>query len=266
VDNILKNIKTEQQTAGVRYLGCKNCAAVQTWDMSQQVPAKCEKCESGAGFVVALSFLEAKEKAGKTIGTQEPEDQPTPAPAPAAKPTRVRKTATETKTSTATETATATVNVTATDAKEARKQAIQKLIETHKLNQIEAVRVGTGTVFTLGFTRWVDGEHGRVPTYCFKELTDDPQSFRGLLDNARKQDGTIRIDVAMLTNIQPEALCDALFNGQLIASMFSKTGPILAVPGASVEIGAKVTKTGGLMFQVGGFAREPSRATVSSKV
>jgi hypothetical protein len=256
-DKILEGIKAETTgQTGLRYTGCKNCAGIGTWDMSKAPPTTCEKCNTQSGFVLGMSIVEVREKLKTGPAVSEPPAPPTPTtpptpPAEQPKTTRTRVNkpkATETKTETATETK---VEVTPTaDLKELRKQAIDRLVAAKQLNQVDFKPVGRGTVFTLGFTRWVENEHGRVPTYCFKELTDDSQSFRQLLDSARRLDGTVKIDVAMISSIEPNELCETLFGGQLVAGLFTKTGPLLASIGSHVEIGARVTKTGGLVFQI----------------
>lgn len=266
-------------TGSIRFLVCDRCNQIHEHDMATLPPAVCPKCNEQTTFKVMPSAEKAEalrqsrlRPATPTPASVAPEAapvappapvvppaqvtqpapvQPTPEP-PAPKATRTRRKA---ETAPAPEPAPAPASVDPSapvDYKAAREAAAAALIRKYALNEIEIKPVGTGTVFTLGFTRWTEnGEGTRVPVYSFMELTDTPQSFKEELNSARSSDGTVTVDVARVTGLVPEVSA-ACFGGELIASLKNSTGPVRVMAGAHVKLGARLSQKGRLVWFVMG--------------
>jgi len=250
-------------TGSIRFLVCDRCNQIHEHDMATLPPAVCPKCNEQTTFKVMPSAEKAEalrqsrlRPATPTPASVAPEAAPVAPPAPvvppAPKATRTRRKA---EASPALEPAPAPASVDPSapvDYKAAREAAAAALIRKYALNEIEIKPVGTGTVFTLGFTRWTEnGEGTRVPVYSFMELTDTPQSFKEELNSARSSDGTVTVDVARVTGLVPEVSA-ACFGGELIASLKNSTGPVRVMAGAHVKLGARLSKSGRLVWFVMG--------------
>ena len=264
-------------TGSPRWLVCDRCNQIHEHDMSTLPPAVCPKCNEQTTFKVMPSAEKAEalrqsrlRPATPTPAPVVPEaapvtppvpvvppaqvTQPTPEP-PAPKAPRTPRTRRKVEAATAPEPAPAQASVdpsASMDYKAIREAAAAALIRKYALNEIEIKPVGTGTVFTLGFTRWTEnGEGTRVPVYSFMELTDTPQSFKEELNSARSSDGTVTVDVARVTGLVPEVSA-ACFGGELIASLKNSTGPVRVMAGARVKLGARLSQKGRLVWFVMG--------------
>jgi len=137
------------------------------------------------------------------------------------------------------------------DLREVRRKAIERLTTTHNLDTVIFKPVGTAKIFALGFTSWErTAEGGSIPSYTFKELTDDAASFRQVLADARRENGKAMIDVAMLTDIEPQELRSCLYQSQLVASIFGERGPLAVKADSKVEVAARLSNSGGLVFRI----------------
>lgn len=269
-ESILNNIKNEiGGKTTVRYICCGECHGGTTYDLANPLPTTCPTCKANdPKWGVGMSFSEARNnlktspapqpaqapaiapaqepKTAKPVA-QAPEPKPEQKPEPKQTKARVSKPKPEPKAAepTVDPAVSAPVND-AIDLKAQRLAAIDKLISIHGLNTVQFIKVGTAEVYSVGFTSW----DGNLPSYTFQEPFDTAESFRSVLKEARAQDGRIAVDVALMTNIEPQELVNALFQGQLVAGLASDTGPIRVKAGDKVKIGARVTKTGGLLFRV----------------
>jgi hypothetical protein len=142
-----------------------------------------------------------------------------------------------------------------TDFKAVRNAAVEKFKYENKINGLDWTEVGVGEVFSVGFTLWQTVEGSRRPSYGFMEIIDTPASFRASLAEAKTVDPMVKIDVAQITGLS-EALVPLVYGGVLVASIWDmKTGPMRVMAGTRVRLGAKVSKSGSLLWQVLGIAR-----------
>ena len=258
--------------SSMRWLVCDNCGGITQHDMATLPPGICSTCDQATSFKVMPSL----EKAQALVASKgaAPAPAATPAPAPVVAPvvaerpaepapseavvpkhTRARKKAEPTPAVSAPAVAEPLpVLGGEPDYRALREAAVNKLIQSHSLNEVEIKEVGTGMIFTLGFTRWTEHEGARRPVYSFMELTDTPQSFKEELNDARAEDSMISVDVARVTGLTPEIAATA-FNGELIASLRNATGPVLVTKGAKVRLGAKLSKQGRLIWFVTGVTK-----------
>lgn len=261
-------------TGSIRFLVCDRCNQVHEHDMATLPPAVCPKCNEQTTFKVMPSAEKAEalrqsrlRPATPTPAPVVPEAAPVTPPVPVVPPAQVTqptpeppapkapRTRRKVEAATAPEPAPAQASVDPSapvDYKAAREAAAAALIRKYALNEVEIKPVGTGTVFTLGFTRWAERDDGsRFPVYSFMELTDTPQSFKDELNSARREDGTVTVDVARITGLAPEVSA-ACFGGELIASLKNQSGPVRVMAGASVKLGARLSKLGRLVWFVTG--------------
>lgn len=266
----------------IRFLVCDRCNQVHEHDMATLPPAVCPKCNEQTTFKVMPSLEKAEalrrsrlQPAGDVDITkphpsmfakpaptpapvapapvQEPAPEPSVAPAPVTETPKATRTRKKAEPAPAPTPGPAPVQETAhapLDYKAAREAATNNLIRKHGINEVEIKPVGVGVVFTLGFTRWMENDEGdRVPVYTFMELTDTPASFKDELNAARREDGTVTVDVARITGLAPE-ISSACFGGELIASLKNSTGPVRVMVGAHVKLGARLSKSARLIWFV----------------
>lgn len=258
---ILEQIKQEtnkQEQTGL-YVTCPACGDTNTWKQGFPTPNKCIKCGAEGTFAVGNSERESKMKAGEmarakvntspvnshqTIEVDRGQEQApvntTPTTKPKRAPAKVKQA--EQKTEQTTETA-------ATAEPADRQASVIALTNEFSLNTVQPKKVGQAQVYALGFTEWIEKDEKRVPNVTIKEPTDDAQSFRELLTNARKRDGRVCVDVARLTGFNSK-IASCLFSYTLDASIFSPSGPISVKVGDTVEVAAKVSNSGGLIWSV----------------
>lgn len=162
------------------------------------------------------------------LAAAQPEPAPEPEPTPAAEPAM-------------------------SDAQAARAAAIEAFIAKHKLNSHTFTRVSTGRVHTFGFTRWLEDDAGnRKPLYLFRDIADSGE-YAESLKQARASDGSVATDVVTVTGLSAEVRA-LVWNGELVASLRDGTqthGPKI---GSTVHLGAKVSRTGRLVWAVMGVA------------
>jgi len=249
LDQIKKETETgtgEQQSNGV-FVTCPSCGDTNTWKQGFPIPTKCVKCGADGTFAVGNSEREAKLKAGEMARARIETPTPTPTPTPA-QPTKPKRAAVKVKQ--APEQQPQTTNTESANVEPADRQAaVIAFINEFGLNALQPKKVGQAQVYALGFTEWIEKDEKRVPNVTIKEPTDDAQSFRELLTNARKRDGRVCVDVARLTNFNAK-IASCLFSYTLDASIFSPSGPISVKVGDTVEIAAKVSNSGGLIWSV----------------
>lgn len=202
---------------------CLACGETTEWSSDVLPPETCENCKRPWATAAA----------------------PQPAAAPTPKP-RGRPKKVETPPPAAPLTATGEVAVT----REAIEQRMAEFIRAKGINAVSVVEVGTGTVQTHGFTVWVEKDGARLPVYNFMEpAIDTPQSFKAELNDARKADFTISLDVVRVGSLSPELL--NVTYGQVVASLRSRTeGTIQVMRGAKVRLGAKLASTGRVVWSV----------------
>ena len=280
IHNIIGGVGAPASTN--RWLVCDKCGGITEHDMATLPPGTCPHCNQQTSFKVmpteehaanlAASFRTEKPAVDLTQvppGLLRPGSAFVPAsadaplvPGPAVPPAlpapakRTRKKAEPAVTPAAAEQQAPTPTVLGgeVDYRALREAAVNKLIQLHSLNEVEIKDIGTGMIFTLGFTRWIEHEGARRPIYSFMELTDTPQSFKEELNAARAEDGMISVDVARVTGLTPEIAATA-FNGELIASLRNATGPVLVTKGAKVKLGARLSKQGRLIWFVTGVTK-----------
>lgn len=276
INNIIGGVGAPASTN--RWLVCDKCGGITEHDMSTLPPGVCPHCTQTTAFKVmpskghaealAASFRPKVETSTTDLTKVHP-PAPKAEPAPVAPPVahqppvepapakRTRKKAEQVVTTAApaAEQDAPTVPLGGeVDYRALREAAVNKLIQLHSLNEVEIKDIGTGMIFTLGFTRWTEHEGARRPIYSFMELTDTPQSFKEELNAARAEDGMISVDVARVTGLTPEIAATA-FNGELIASLRNATGPVLVTKGAKVKLGARLSKQGRLIWFVTGVTK-----------
>ena len=285
INNIIGGVGAPASTN--RWLVCDKCGGITEHDMSTLPPAACPHCTQQTSFKVmpskghadalAASFRSKPETSTTDLTKVHPSMLP-PAPkaetAPVAPPVahqppvepapakRTRKKAEPVQIITPAPASACTQEAPAPtvplggepDYRAIRKAAVNKLVQLHGINEVEIKEVGTGMIFTLGFTRWTEHEGARRPVYSFMELTDTPQSFKEELNAARAEDGMISVDVARVTGLTTEIAATA-FNGELIASLRNATGPVLVTKGAKVKLGARLSKQGRLIWFVTGVTK-----------
>lgn len=255
-DQVMNQIENEMKQAPkpTLFICCQNCGKVSGWNKSIPVPTKCGSCGHEGAYGVGPTEEEAKNKASMLARGEKPVQAAQPAPAqaaqPAPKPKRPRKEQAEQlgQAEPTNEDGPATnigVNVTGD-----RSAGLALLVGQKALNAVQVKPVCKAQVYALGFTEWIEKDGQRVPLVTIKEPTDDSQSFRDLLNAARRKDGRVCVDVARLTGFN-ESVAAALFNFTLDASIFTPSGPIVVKVGDTVEVGAKLSKTGhSLIWQV----------------
>jgi len=270
-EQILEQIKSETQAApkgASRFVACKSCGDISMWNTSEPAPAKCNKCGYPGGFYVGMSFGEVKKTFEDSKGT--PTDAPSTPPATATPPTegmispptaplsepipaekpkpkpKSRRKAPK-KVEPAAEPIVVPDVQNGATLKEVRMASIAAMIESKGLNHLEYKPVGKAEIYAFGFTQWVN----KLPTFTIQQITDTAESFGARFDKAKSEDGRVEMDVVRLTAIDPEALCNCLFRGNLISNFSAKNGPISGLSvGDKVEVGALVTKKGGLIYNV----------------
>lgn len=128
---------------------------------------------------------------------------------------------------------------------------VRELAAKYKLNELAPVQVGTGTVFSIGFTRWQTNDDGeRLPKTYYKQLTDDAATFRALFDAVAGLDRTVAMDTALVSGLSAE-LAEIAYRGEVEASLWNgKAGRVAVMPGAKVRLGARLSKKGRLLFTV----------------
>ena len=270
VESVMEQINKVANEAikpvGGKYLYCPLCTCYAPWNPATPAPTVCPKCGKETGFGLGNDLPSAKRAWADRVACYNPNTLATvlqktaeklfpaapPAPPVAPAPT-VRRRAAPKKTTVETppvEQPPATTQAEATPemtARELRRQAIDRLVVAKDLNNIAFRSVCKAKIYTRGFTIWQD----KVPQYCFMEDIDSADSFRKVLDEARKEyGGNVALDVALLTGIDDDLVCACLFRGQLVASTFSSRGPISCTRGAKVSVGAMVAKSGNLIFSV----------------
>lgn len=271
--------------ASLKYPVCAACGHVAVWNADTE-PAP--KCKCGAAYKMIAPTMEiAKRTSAQFMSAQStpapvapatapaasapvsepeaPQPQPDPTPAPptpkrtrrpmAPKPAPDQTSASSNPVNTALGATSAPpttgLNVPLTG-KEARENAERALCV--KLNAMAVVEVGTGTVDALGYTKWIEKDGHRLPTWNFKELTDTPESFKAELNAARRTDGNITIDVARVCGLEPIELRQARFQNLLVANLVggNPSGRVSCMPGSKVRIGAKLSHAGRPVFFIMG--------------
>lgn len=266
-----------------RYVVCprKECGRIELHDMAKGLPdSKCPYCNE----TVARRVMPSKQLAEDLSAslTQQPKEETVfdsaaeiPAPAndqppvaqtpvaPAPKKPRNRNTSRAAALPKVMSTAEANAVIddihnnlsTQDQVKVARQQAVAALITKYGLNAVEIKEIGTGVVMTLGFTQWIDDEDGnRIPAYTLMEMTDTPESFRKLFDEARKHDGRVSIDAAQMTGLSAEVLACS-YQGFVIANLRNNTGAIRVKIDQKVRLGAKLSTAGRPVYYVLGAAK-----------
>lgn len=280
VDSVIASIMggaTEPKP--VRFYRCPQCQHVFGHPAETLPPATCPSCAVKTVFRVHPTQAVAEEEARKAreliakanpvppapapAPLSVPATQPTaaqsphePAPAPE-KPKAARKPATPKPAAqpapapTVTEPAAPSAPVT-TDPRAARKAAIEKFVLENKLNCMAATPVGEGVVDSIGFTVWSERDGRRLPGFTFYEPTDTPASFKAELKEAQKTDGTVKLDVVRVRGL-PAHLNELVFGGELVANIFDpRSGTVKTKVGDKVEIGARMSKGGTLVWVVTG--------------
>lgn len=286
--DILNQIQKEITGAGAqtapnqKFIECPECSRVSSWMPNMPIPSKCGFCgKADLKFIVSSTYEEAVAKSQERLKAKSNATQPSTAepkttqvpiestlqkPAPVVEAPKVQRRRVSNKPAQTTVPMSATipeqnlystspapsmVSVSPTDARERRRKAVDLLAAKFDLNHDQMKPVGKANVYALGFTEWTINELGKkVPAYEFSLPTDDKEYFSKLYREARKRDSMISMDAVMLNNIEPDELCDCLFNGQLIATTNSRKGPVLAMVGAKVEVGAKLSDNGNLIFGI----------------
>ena len=265
INNIIGNAAAPTTTA--RWLVCDNCKGITEHDMSRLPPATCSKCLQVTAFKVMPSM-----DAATRLASAAPVAPVAPAPVAEAAPVvkRQRKTApapvvaepipAQVAEGVKDLNAAVSTHLNHTepevllneqgqvDFKAMREAATNHLIQKFCLNEVDIKEVGQGTIFSLGFTRWVINENGnRAPSYNFMEMTDTPASFKEELNAARAEEGMVTIDVAKVVGLNAEVAATS-FGGELIASLKNQTGPVRAGLGSRIRLGAKLSKTGRIVW------------------
>lgn len=125
---------------------------------------------------------------------------------------------------------------------DARKAAQKELIEKMKLNALTWTPVGEGVVQTPGYTVWKD----KKPSYrWFEPSIDTPQSFGAELRETRS-----RIDIALVGHLSPDLLKATAFRGEIAASLNIGDGTTIVKSRQKVQIVAKLSSTGGIIYGV----------------
>lgn len=283
INNIIGGTGLPAAASTQRWLVCDKCGGITEHDMATLPPGICPACAQPTSFKVMPSkeraeALAASFRLEKTAPMQTPipasllRPAAAPAPAPVVAPvapqpavesapaeapkhTRTRRKAEPAPAAAAPVVAEPTpVLGGEPDYRAIREAAVNKLVQLHGINEVEIKEVGTGMIFTLGFTRWTEHEGARRPVYSFMELTDTPQSFKEELNAARSEDSMIAVDVARVTGLSAE-IAPTAFNGELIASLRNQTGPVMVTKGAKVKLGAKLSKQGRLIWFVTGVTK-----------
>lgn len=271
VDNVINSIlgpaATSPEAPKVRFYRCPQCQHVFEHPSETLPPATCPACSMKTVFRVhptrEIAEAEARKANELTKAAEPPASVPAthainpdahaPNPAPA-KPAKAKK---EPKPATA-PAPVAPIPVVPNvptgfgpvDHKAERARRVAQFIHDHKLNGISVTPVGEGTVDSIGFTRWVEKEGKRVPNTSFLESTDTPESFKAEFKAAQREDSTVKLDAARICELSEE-LIGVTFGGELTASLYDmQRGHIRAKIGERVEIGAKVAKSGTVIFQV----------------
>lgn len=281
INNIIGGTGLPAAASTQRWLVCDKCGGITEHDMATLPPGTCPHCTQTTAFKVmpsqghaqalAASFRPKIETSTTDLTKVHPsmlppapkaepapvapavDNQPPVEPAPA-KRTRKKAEPVVTPAPAAEQDAPTVPLGGEVDYRALREAAVNKLIQLHSLNEVEIKDVGTGMIFTLGFTRWTEHEGARRPVYSFMELTDTPQSFKEELNAARSEDSMITVDVARVTGLSAEIVPTA-FNGELIASLRNQTGPVMVTKGAKVKLGAKLSKQGRLIWFVTGVTK-----------
>lgn len=207
------------------------------------------KCSCGATTTWATNVMPPEQCVGCHRPWNAPPAQPDPAvggeSAPAPKRGRPKRTVEQPKTEEQPQTGEPTSTT-----KEVVEARVKELIAKLQLNDLQPKQVGTGVIFSLGFTRWVEREGERVPQTYYMLPTDSPSSFRELYEAVHNADRTVAMDTALVSGLSAE-LADIAYRGEIEASLWDgKRGRISVMRGAKVRVGAKVSKRGRLLFSV----------------
>lgn len=270
----INNIVRSAQPSQVRWLVCRDCGTVIEHDFAHLPPAVCSSCGSKSNHVVLPNPEKAKEAAAQFTKADAPlppgvlkEVVPPPAkvepltpapdkvdpPAPAPKRTRKANPVTQVVATVAPAIHPSEVSPgDQIDWEAQRNAAREALTAKFGLNPVEWKPVGTGVIYTFGFSAW----EGSRPVYGWMELTDTPQSFRAVFDEARASYPAAAMDAAKVTAL-PEELVPLAFQGMLTATLrpMMAAGGIRATVNAKVTIGAKLSKSGSVVFAVLGVSR-----------
>jgi hypothetical protein len=274
VNEIMDQIKKETEPVGnaVMYLCCPLCGTLSLLDLKNPIPGSCYACQKPTAFGTGPTPTAAKEMAAKEKAAAmaakvpvQPPTQATTAPQPmandnsnaASEPTtktksRQAKPRQEAKPepASAAPVAPVLVNQPVTDFRQARMLAVANFITAKQLNQVDTKVVGRASVYAIGFTQWVTADDGRqVPAYTMCDPADDPSIYQAAKQKAREFDGKVMNDVALLTNL-PDDLLPLLFNAELYATTNSKHGRVSCKPENVVEIGARLSGSGSIIWSV----------------
>lgn len=265
VDNVINSILGPAATDApkTRFYRCPQCQHVFEHPAETLPPVACPACQTKTVFRVHPTEAIARAEAAKaTEALSTPAsvpathavntDAPAPTPAPTTKPRKAAKSAPvepPAPNPVAQAPATSLVQVSG-DPKAERKARIEKFVVEHKLNGVSATPVGYGTVDSIGYTRWVDKDGKRVPVTSFLEVTDTPESFKAEFKAAQKDDSTVKLDAARICGLSDELRAIA-YGGEITASLYdSVRGHVRSRIGDEVEIGARMSKHGTVIFQV----------------
>lgn len=280
VDQIMDQIKKETEPAsGVVYLCCPKCGVTSVLNPVNPIPYSCYTCGKPTSFGTGPTPNAAKEKAAAIAfkkeslpaadnkSTEPVAAQPSPVgPAePAKQPARqsrkpkVEKAVEQSKpndqqtgTQEEVKPTTETVNgpLSGAEWREMRMKAVADFIFKFHLNQVEVKPVGRANVYTHGFTQWNKTDDNRqVPSYTFADPGDDPSVYNEAKRQARLNDSRVMNDVVMLTNID-DVILPTLYNAELVASIVSKKGRVAVKTGDVVEVGARLSGSGSIIWSV----------------
>lgn len=260
VDNVINSIMGTGEAPKVRFYRCPTCQHVFEHAAETLPPAACPGCQTNTVFRVhpTREIAQAEAEKAKTVAAPSvPATHAVNADAPAPSPAPTTKSPAKPKAKPAPATAAPALpvppipaNIGSVDHKAERKARIEKFCLDHKINGVSATPVGSGVIDSIGFTRWVEKEGKRVPLTSFLEPTDTPESFKAEFKSAQALDSTVKLDCARVCGLSEE-LNGVAFAGELTASLYDfKIGHVRVKIGQEVEIGAKIAKSGTLIFQV----------------
>lgn len=124
-------------------------------------------------------------------------------------------------------------------------------VNKHQLTEVFKP-VGEATIESIGFTIWVKQEEGQPnrPMFRWMEPSDTSESFKAEFNRAVQQFGStqVRMDVYRAAHVSPPDLKRIGFQGELTLNRNAGDGSVYAVRGDRVRVGARLSKTGSIVF------------------